>query len=396
MARALERQFHAAKLAQRKGKGQDGPAAKEGREGSCACDRLLGRDWRENLLADLECPLCLKLFLNPLTTPCGHSFCAGCLSLALRRGERCPTCRRELPGVAAGEPDKGGNSPWPEDGVALALAPSVALQTVLERLFPAELALRRAEEAEDAALRGAPLLPLFAMMQVLPGEHMNLNIFEPRLQVMVRTCLRGSRAFGMVGREGGAPRGELLPTGCEVRITECVGQADGRLRIHVVGTRRFALQGTQESEGLLCTRPRWLRDDAPDDEDAEALAETAREVERKADAWIGRVRVSAQSLPRLSSLLDALDGRPRLRGREYLGERLADDAADALAPSSAPTKLEAFSFWAAALVVHLADQPQQQRRVLMDLRDTHERLRVVSVMLSSIHRRYLGGGCCLG
>lgn len=35
---------------------------------------------------DLDCTLCLKLLHQPITTPCGHSFCRGCLLQALDHG----------------------------------------------------------------------------------------------------------------------------------------------------------------------------------------------------------------------------------------------------------------------------------------------------------------------
>ena len=30
---------------------------------------------RLNLTEDFECPLCFRLFYEPVTTPCGHTFC---------------------------------------------------------------------------------------------------------------------------------------------------------------------------------------------------------------------------------------------------------------------------------------------------------------------------------
>lgn len=36
---------------------------------------------------DFDCTLCLKLLYEPVTTPCGHSFCRSCLLQALDRGQ---------------------------------------------------------------------------------------------------------------------------------------------------------------------------------------------------------------------------------------------------------------------------------------------------------------------
>jgi hypothetical protein len=36
---------------------------------------------------DFECTLCLKLLYEPVTTPCGHSFCRSCLHQSMDHGE---------------------------------------------------------------------------------------------------------------------------------------------------------------------------------------------------------------------------------------------------------------------------------------------------------------------
>ncbi|KAH8972580.1 hypothetical protein BDL97_02G206000 [Sphagnum fallax] len=56
-----------------------------------------GRDRRKlEHSDDLDCTLCLKLLYNPITTPCGHSFCRSCLLQALDHGNKCPMCRTVL------------------------------------------------------------------------------------------------------------------------------------------------------------------------------------------------------------------------------------------------------------------------------------------------------------
>lgn len=35
---------------------------------------------------DFECTLCLKLLYEPVTTPCGHSFCRSCLHQTMDHG----------------------------------------------------------------------------------------------------------------------------------------------------------------------------------------------------------------------------------------------------------------------------------------------------------------------
>lgn len=45
------------------------------------------------------CPLCFKVMEDPAETECGHLFCVGCITHALKSDSRCPTCRKDLAGV---------------------------------------------------------------------------------------------------------------------------------------------------------------------------------------------------------------------------------------------------------------------------------------------------------
>lgn len=42
---------------------------------------------------ELECSLCLKLFFEPVTLACGHTFCRACIARCLDHDDKCPLCR---------------------------------------------------------------------------------------------------------------------------------------------------------------------------------------------------------------------------------------------------------------------------------------------------------------
>ena len=63
-------------------------------------EAALGRTFVADVLSELECQVCVAPLFDPVTTPCGHSFCAKCLARSLDHSARCPLCRTDLPGFA--------------------------------------------------------------------------------------------------------------------------------------------------------------------------------------------------------------------------------------------------------------------------------------------------------
>ncbi|CAH8356449.1 unnamed protein product [Eruca vesicaria subsp. sativa] len=43
-----------------------------------------------------NCPICLCPFTEEMTTKCGHIFCKSCITDAITRQAKCPTCRKEV------------------------------------------------------------------------------------------------------------------------------------------------------------------------------------------------------------------------------------------------------------------------------------------------------------
>ena len=46
---------------------------------------------------DTDCSLCMKLLYEPVTTPCGHTFCRACFARSMDHSSRCPMCRTVCP-----------------------------------------------------------------------------------------------------------------------------------------------------------------------------------------------------------------------------------------------------------------------------------------------------------
>ncbi len=43
-----------------------------------------------------KCPICLNLLYNPVTVPCGHTYCQECFSLCMSHNPECPVCKEKL------------------------------------------------------------------------------------------------------------------------------------------------------------------------------------------------------------------------------------------------------------------------------------------------------------
>ncbi|KAK1296997.1 E3 ubiquitin-protein ligase ORTHRUS 3 [Acorus calamus] len=279
------------------------------------------------LTDDFECTLCLKLLYEPVTTPCGHSFCRACLFRSMDHGNKCPMCR-----------------------TVLFISPrsysiSVTLNNIIQKNFPEEYALRRSDH-EKLTILGVDLVPLFVMDVVLPCQKLSLNIFEPRYRLMVRRIMEGNHRMGMVGID--PTTGTIADFACEVEISECEPLPDGRFYIEVEGRRRFRIKRSLDQDGYRVAEVQWIQDiSSPEGTQQRDLQQTASAAAELARSWIARARDAART------------GR-RSRRLELL-------QADGM---SSPQDPERFSFW----LVNLLNLRPLERLELLRLRDTRERI----------------------
>uniref|UniRef100_A0A8C3BR23 LON peptidase N-terminal domain and ring finger 1 n=1 Tax=Cairina moschata TaxID=8855 RepID=A0A8C3BR23_CAIMO len=195
-------------------------------------------------ISDLECSLCIRMFLEPVTTPCGHTFCKECLERCLDHRPNCPLCKQSLR-----EYLKAGS-----------YSCTVLLQDIMLATFPAQLAERRElHQAEMAELSNLTKnIPIFVCTMSFPGVACPLHVFEPRYRLMIRQCQEaGTRRFGMCVYETGK---SFADYGCMLEIRQLELLADGRSLVDTVGGRRFRVLRRGHRDGYNTADIEYLED----------------------------------------------------------------------------------------------------------------------------------------
>ena len=98
-------------------------------------------------------------------------------------------------------------------------------------------------------------IPLFPLKTVLlPGNTLDLKVFEPRYLDMIANCMRESGAFGVVLIHSGeetAVNADIYSIGTTATISDWEHRADGLLGITALGIDRFEILSTRtQTDGL--------------------------------------------------------------------------------------------------------------------------------------------------
>ncbi|XP_069552962.1 LON peptidase N-terminal domain and RING finger protein 1 [Brachyistius frenatus] len=224
-------------------------------------------------VSDFECPLCIRLFYEPVTTPCGHTFCKNCIERSLDHNLRCPLCKQPLQEYFRNRKYN----------------PTVLLQDIMTRLFPSQLADRKQiHDAEMAELSNLTKdIPIFVCTVAYPGIPCPLHIFEPRYRLMMRRCMEtGTKKFGMCSYEHGK---RFADYGCMLEILGLDLLPDGRSYVKTVGGNRFRVLKRGQRDGYHTADIEYLEDLKVDGSELELLQCLHDSVYQQAQDWYQRL-----------------------------------------------------------------------------------------------------------
>jgi len=235
--------------------------------------------------SDFECPLCMRLLWQPITTPCGHTFCRVCLDRTLDHNSVCPMCKSpEVKKVYLVERRE--------------FVPNEFIESSMRRLLPVEYQERKVLQQVEinefgGGMENANVIPIFVCTVSLPGIPCPLHVFEPRYRLMVRRAMEsGTREFGMsckIDENAFADYGTML----EIRDVQYF--ADGRSVIDTVGGRRFKVISRDTKDGYDTATVEFFQDDCPSENEVEDLKKLHDQVFRTAGKWFNEMSESMKS-----------------------------------------------------------------------------------------------------
>ncbi|KAI1640245.1 ATP-dependent protease La domain-containing protein [Biscogniauxia mediterranea] len=220
---------------------------------------------KESVRAEMDCQVCYALFLDPMTTTCGHTFCRSCLQRILDHSHLCPICRRRLSIRAQLDQHS---------------FPSNERLCKIINGFWADLVAVRTQAHRDEERANSEGLdtPLFVCTLAFPSMPLFLHVFEPRYRLMIRRAMEGNRTFGMVLHSMPSARGEpnFKELGTLLRIVNIEFFPDGRSLLETVGVSRFRVTRHGWLDGYIVANIERLDDISVAEEEAIEASETMR------------------------------------------------------------------------------------------------------------------------
>lgn len=301
-------------------------------------DQIRFEKLRDRLRTEVDCQVCYSLMLDPLTTPCGHTFCRKCVARVLDHTDLCPVCRRKvgMPAAVQAEPL------------------NRTITQIIDHFFADQVAARRKADAEDEAVGDHEKdLPLFVCTLSFPTMPTFLHIFEPRYRLMIRRVVEsGNGKFGMVmynrrGREQGDGLGSttFMQYGTLLMVERYELLPDGRSLVIATGVSRFKVLEAGELDGYHVAKTERVDDiSLAEEERLEAMETAASAIPDPTDPITTEPALDSMSTKELLDLSRDFIRNQRQSGAPWLHPRVM------LAYGPVPTDAARFPWWFASIL----------------------------------------------
>lgn len=315
---------------------------------------------RDRLRGELDCQVCYSLILDPLTTPCGHTFCRKCVARVLDHTDLCPVCRRQV-----GMPSTIHSEPL-----------NRTLLRLIDHFFPDQVVARREALAQDEiGTDQEKSLPLFVCTMSFPTMPTFLHIFEPRYRLMIRRVVEnGDGKFGMVMyNRRGRPQGDELGSvpfmqyGTLLMVERYELLPDGRSLVIATGISRFRVLEAGELDGYHIARTERIDDlNLADEERLEATETAAAAIPDPSLGPNAEPPLDSLSTQELLALARDFIRKQRQAGAPWLHPRVM------LAYGPVPTDAARFPWWFASIL----PISEEEKYPILSARSVRERLKI--------------------
>lgn len=341
-----------------------------------------------DIFSELDCQICYSAVYDPLTTPCGHTFCRTCLLRSVDHSPACPTCRATMPPPFAN----------------LYHAPrSQILTSLFQNFWPLvweerKIAIQEDNSAADEVFgtmdstRLGPgiTVPIFVCTLAFPYMPTFLHIFEPRYKLMIRRCVEADQRFGIClpkqltddsipGEDRECPTAQF---GTILRIYNVQFLDDGRSLVETHGEDRFRLERWGVRDGYMVGHVELLPDDgtdgdAEDDEASSLMSATALGMDLTEDD-------SDHTVEELLKEASDFIAQMRNGSAPWLLQRVQ------LTHGEVPSDPTVFAFWVASLI----PVDENEKYLLLKARGIRTRLRIILHWIRKLQTQWwFNGGC---
>ncbi|KAL4944628.1 hypothetical protein BDV06DRAFT_82295 [Aspergillus oleicola] len=307
--------------------------------------------------SELDCQVCYSLIIEPLTTPCGHTFCRGCVAMALAHSNLCPVCRRKLNMSSS----------------VLSERINRKLSDLIETILPDEVATRQADLSSDIDVGREETMPLAVVSLAFPTMPIGLHIFEPRYRLMIQRVMGNrSRKFGMVmpnrlgRRQPGLGRAPFMQYGTILAINRHELLPDGRSLLIATGTSRFKVNSWELVDGYHLGKIQRVEDVSISEEEAQESRETAAVVSSENNT--ADKPIDSMSTQQLFQLAVDFVLKERRQGAPWLHPRVL------LAYGALPTDPALFPWWFATIL----PPGDQEKYTLLSTTTVRQRLKITA------------------